>query len=144
MSSSYWFPVFGGDAGKVLIQEVFDRDEAQIQIGKKGHRRSFKVIPLIFWTLISTLTFITFQHWSSRHPQRCSHSQNADLGGWVMRMWRSHWAERALCSKGLLKPSVVPCGNHRMVAAPAGRRISNGLGWFGLGIGISDGLGWGW
>lgn len=44
MSSSYWFPVFGGDAGKVLIQEVFDSDEAQTEIGKKGQRRPFKVI----------------------------------------------------------------------------------------------------
>lgn len=35
MSSSYWFPVFGDVAGRVLIQEVFDRGEAQIQIGEK-------------------------------------------------------------------------------------------------------------
>lgn len=53
MSSNYWFPAFGDDAGRLLIQEVFDRDEARTQTGKKDTEDPLKSFSLIFWTLIS-------------------------------------------------------------------------------------------
>lgn len=100
MSSSYWFPAFGEDAGRFLIQEASDRDEAQTQMGKNDTKDPLKSFSIIFWTLISALTFCAFQHWRSTHPWWCFHSQNTDLGGWVMSMGGNPWAGRLFTVNG--------------------------------------------